>query len=762
MVAHGVLLAALAVLWLFSLVSTLQALDTRTAGFTLLHSAPYVLSILTGAQTGELQPYDRLLAVDGQPLANSEQFVTLLHRHVVGENLLVKSQHPNGQIVTSGVPVQKFDWRLWVNNALPLLFIALGHLLVGGFAFLWAPSNRAARVHLRVTGALSAMISLVACSDLTHALPSWCSFLPKPFVGAAGIELALIFPTVLTLVKRHPWTVKVPYLPAFAMLALGLIAEVPAARRWLGISNVFIYRELSGATLIYATFALIILLLLAYHRCRTAASRVVQAQAKITLGGAVLGYGPYAIFGLCVAFPASFTGNTYPLVLELITMLAFLIFPLAIAYAIARHRLFDIELVIRQSLIYGTVTAVLAIAFMALSAGARLLAEPLLGKSALPEVLATAGITLFFGPLRERIQVLVNRAFHRIPYDFRALALEFNDRIREIVDAPKAIALFQEVISGALQPAHVTVLTPGSARLVTGGATLIKLQRREVEAIALGPKRSEEPYLPEDRELVQHLGHQLAVTLENARLFAEVAEQEKLKHELALARSVQEGLLPKRLPEIPGLEVAAASLPAGQVGGDFYDVLSLPGERLGILIGDVSGKGIPAALLMSSTLALFRTGAKDSLSPRLVIERFNEYVCEHGSGHGTFVASCYAVYEGDRLKLTNAGMPKLLRNGVPVEAVGMPAGLVASYRYREAEITLHAGDTLVFCSDGWADAQNLQGEVFGRERLQALAAKLTALAARDQVAAFLAELAAFCSGAEPFDDRTIVVIRKVC
>ncbi len=757
--AHGLLVAALAVLWIVSLVVSLSTLGAHTPGFGLYNTGPYVDQLLVPGHHGKIQPFDRLESVNGTPIARREDLTRLLARLPVGSPVHLAVRLTDQATESIVLPVQRFGWGQWALTCmLPFLVISLGHLLVGAFGFFSAPRSAAARVHLRFTGAMAAWMALIAAGGTGQGLPESWQLLPMPFIGAAGLELALIFPTPSEIARRYPWLAAVPYGIGLILLAVVLASFTRIGRTVLGDPTLFAFVPWATMTFLWALVGLLALLGLTFWKMRKSTSAVVKAQSRLALAGAALAYLPYGVYALGWDAPALLSGGSSNAIFDATLQALFVVFPVAVAYAIARHRLFDIEVVIKKSLVYATVTGLLAGGFSILSGASRLFIEPVIGHSQIPNVVATAAVVLLFAPLRDRVQKLVDRAFHRVTYDFRGVVLEFTERVREIVDPQAAIALFETLVTGALKPAYVMVLAP-QAQSVPAGATLVRLEQREVEAIALGPKLSDDPYLPEDQALVQHLGQNLAMALENAKLFDEVAEKKKLEHELEIARKVQMGLLPKKLPVRPDVEIAALCTPAGQVGGDLYDVVELGGGRLGILIGDVSGKGVPAALLMSGALSVFRTAAPTCSSPAQVLGLVNEHVCQHGPGQGNFVAACYAILDGSRITVTNAGMPKPLHNGAPINATGLPAGFVATYAYKEVTLDLAPGDTVAFLTDGWEDAKSPSGEAFGDERILELARRRFEASARDLVGTFRAESDAFMAGTEPFDDRTVVAIR---
>ena len=216
----------------------------------------------------------------------------------------------------------------------------------------------------------------------------------------------------------------------------------------------------------------------------------------------------------------------------------------------------------------------------------------------------------------------------------------------------------------------------------------------------------------------------LHTTLE--RLEQETRERERVEQELAVARRIQQALLPKDLPKLGGWEVARFYQPAREVGGDFYDFLYLDDGGVGLVAGDVSGKGIPAAVLMANTQSVLRAVAqRGGITPGQVLEEANEVLFTYIPPN-MFVTCFYAVLDPTegRLRYANAGhnLPCGWHEGTASElrARGMPLGLMPGMDYEEKETTLAPGDGVLFYSDGLVEAHNPQGEMFGFPRLRRL------------------------------------------
>jgi serine phosphatase RsbU (regulator of sigma subunit)/predicted ester cyclase len=214
------------------------------------------------------------------------------------------------------------------------------------------------------------------------------------------------------------------------------------------------------------------------------------------------------------------------------------------------------------------------------------------------------------------------------------------------------------------------------------------------------------------------------------RLEQERIERELLEQDLRVARRIQQASLPRTVPALEGWEITQHYRPAREVGGDFYDFHLLSDGQLGLVVGDATGKGVPAALVMATTCGMLRavSQALPSSSPGEIVQRVNEALCSNIAPN-TFVTCFYAVLEPNsgHLVYANAGhdLPYLHRNGEAEElrARGMPLGLMPAMSYEEKETTLHVGEAALLYSDGLVEAHDPEGDMFGFPRLRALIAE---------------------------------------
>ena len=286
--------------------------------------------------------------------------------------------------------------------------------------------------------------------------------------------------------------------------------------------------------------------------------------------------------------------------------------------------------------------------------------------------------------------------------------------------------------------------------------------------ILLGQKLSGEQFSPGDLEFLSSLGNLAMISLDNARLFQEAIEKQKMEDELVIAREIQKGLLPDILPPIPGIELAAANISSRQVGGDYYDVIPVDTSRSLIAIGDVSGKGTPAALLMANLQAAIRALVPLELSLGGLTGRVNDLMCRNTGGN-KFVTFFWGIFDHRTLSLryVNAGhnYPMLLRSDGTLDRLdrgGMILGVVPTTQpYEEALVQLVQGDILVLFTDGVSEAMDGHGEEYGEARLEAVVRSANALSAQDILGAIHRGVVSHAGGTPQSDDITLMVLRAI-
>lgn len=748
----------------------------------------------TGIQGG-IKQKDRILAVDGVPVTNGPELYRIVAAHPAGTPLSYAVERRSGNGFATHdltIPTQVFNLFDYIGFFLAFWVVGFFHLLIGIFVSLVKPRDPVARAHLLFCIFFGTFFVTNFDGISTQVFTNFPHNQAFALLGAFAINLALLMPRQVPLVERFPWI-------RWANLAAGFL--------FMGYIGWSYYRptvwpfafELltaigSGATLIVPIASI-------WARFSRTSPPQVKKQATFILWGALIAFLPVIVVNGLMTAGTTLPGGEY-------TFFGMVIFPAAVAYTIVRHQLFDIDVIVKRTVTYALVTAALTGAYFMLTAGIR----SLFGTgSEWTSFIATGAVAVMFAPLRDRIKTVVDRLFFRTGYDLAQLLTDFGDQARETFDAAELLRLFVKTIEFALFPTYIAVLLkdhatgrliqreslglahdqrleltsdlPALAGLLSDQhlsvnvepldvdtlkqATVLPLRLKDelVGLVLVGPRKSDLNYTFTDRTLLVSLCQQLALWVKNAQLFAQLASQERLKRELEIAHEVQSGLLRTSLPTLDGVEFSATSIPALEVGGDFYDIIPVDEHRLGILIGDVSGKGVPAALLMAMTLVIFRSIARDNVSSAEVMAKANELIYLNRPSKKMFVTAFYAIYDArDRsMTFSNAGNPLPMETRGSstgrLEAKGVSLGMFPTMGYEENTGRLKDGELIVFYSDGAEDAINPTSEQFGEERLeQVVAANVHAPALQVEIA-ILDAIRRFAAGSDQFDDITLVTLK---
>jgi sigma-B regulation protein RsbU (phosphoserine phosphatase) len=269
-----------------------------------------------------------------------------------------------------------------------------------------------------------------------------------------------------------------------------------------------------------------------------------------------------------------------------------------------------------------------------------------------------------------------------------------------------------------------------------------------------------------DLDLLTSIASSAAIAIENARLYQVAVEKGRLERELQMAREVQASLLPRETPQVPNWEFVACWRPAREVAGDYYDFIQADQGQLGLVIADVTDKGMPAALFMALTRSIVRASVVDMSSPAEGIARANRLICAD-STQGMFVTLFYALLNPKEGEFTyvNCGHnpPLLYRAGqnqlVELTLTGLPLGIEAGADYEQRVLRLVPGDFVLFYTDGVTDAINADGQNFGTERLRTIIMENSRSSAAGIMAALEEAVDDFIGLTAPFDDIAIMVVR---
>jgi phosphoserine phosphatase RsbU/P len=641
------------------------------------------------------------------------------------------------------------------------------------------------------------------------------------FLAAPALFLlGLLFPERSRMDKRLPW---LKWL-VIGLTGVGVIAVfVSEYNAWYDISLLpridtidrFVNPFFVWSSIFYIALYWVLLL----DNLRTASSPDSRRRLQVLLAGSVVGLGSIlVVFGLLpyleIADPNSNRGLLF------LVMVLMLFFPLALAYVVIVQRAMDVPILLRMGSKYLLARTTVTIARVAgIAALIRFIAIPLFTHRHGSLKTAFWGtVLLLFGFLflkkkspTDLLQQWIDRKFFREAYDAEVMLSQLAKTAQTISDPAALIRTVSHRISdvlhverltvllrsnGSFEPAYAigpTLATPihalDQARSSTpifanDGRTpdpqspelLLPLPGRTqlLGAMALGPKRSEAPYTPSDLRLLESVGVQTGLGLElseTADSLAQAAiERANAAREMEIAREVQERLFPQQFPDLPGVTLAGTCRTVSGVGGDYYDAFEIGGRRLGLAIGDVSGKGISAALLMASLRACLRTltcTTSDGLIQ--LMSHMNRLIYE-ASAINRYATFFFGIFDptASRFHYVNAGHnpPVLLRKSAKgsyewlrLDCGGPVIGLLPQASYEQGSLLLHPGDVLLAYTDGISEAMNSAEEEWGEEAMILAAQQSCDGTAEDIVKSIFAAADVFAGDASQHDDMTVLVMK---
>ncbi|HJT16557.1 MAG TPA: SpoIIE family protein phosphatase, partial [Thermoanaerobaculia bacterium] len=455
----------------------------------------------------------------------------------------------------------------------------------------------------------------------------------------------------------------------------------------------------------------------------------IWATMLAVTGKVVLSIAAFGIVFIATVRHATFPGfsQAFP---DILSKLLYLLIPIAFAFAILKYRLMNIDVIIRRTVLYSMLTFVVFALYAVVVAAVGTALVKLAGLTNSTMLIASTVIVAVAAvPIRNQLQRLVDRNLFREKRDY-ALALRNIGNAIGGASVDEFLRYCAEQIQQALQNRVVIIAVRRDQEFVAAakvgvpddvlgrvratatddsalrkvGATLI-IPVRNVALLALGSKLSDEEFSAEDREFLDAAAAQIAIGIENVRLRVEEVEFEQ-------ARQMQQILLPKEFPQLNGFEISGMWHPARSVGGDYFDTLALGGDHAAICIGDVAGKGMPAALLMANLQAAVKATASASTAPAMVCTRVKEIVGGNLQG-GKFISFFYGVLDGGArtFSFSNAGHnpPILVRANGDVERLdrGGPAicRLFRDIPQEQATTRLAPGDRIVLFTDGATEAR---------------------------------------------------------
>ncbi|NIR52398.1 SpoIIE family protein phosphatase [candidate division KSB1 bacterium] len=768
---------------------------------------------------------DTIVAVNEVPLTTHEDFSNQLNKVEIGHEVRLTILR-EGQQFTKTVTIDRrvsVFTKVVLISLLPGIIFCYALLLIGTFVFLKKLEDKTAHIfYLMVLfWALAMWHSFPYSSNaLNNIMPDWFEWLQLPFWPLAVgllVHFTLIFPVEKPILRRHPRLILgLAYLPAL-LIILFIYAEL-FNQVWGQMLLRYGWNILFSVNFFVAMFLL-------GRTCRYKYDPHVAKQAQIMMWGTML---TLALPTVYYYVPKNIFQITLPLAEYVLFLL--ILWPITLAYVIIKHRFMDIDVIVKRGVAYALMSGFVVAAYFLLVVGVGRLILYLTGsRSQLVTIVATLLIAALFNPVKNRIRLFVDRRFYPSRFTYREAVRAFSHQLINVVDLQKLLDSLQTFFAETMQIQPIVVLWRGKKTAYTVNRTtglnsnlevdfsdedgvIKQLQKKQqlldlsplfeqsdaisddetrrwhtlgtelalpllkkgqlIGLISLGSKTDNEPYYKEDLELLETLSDQVNISLENALLTEELREQERLRKELEVARRIQLSTLPQADPQISGLDISGVSIPALEVGGDYYDYLELVDGRFGVVVGDVSGKGTSAALYMSQLKGILKTAAKFYSSLKELMNELNTLTFMSIESK-SFITLTLGAFDIKRRKfsLVRAGHLPLIyycakekqcREIVPKGiGVGLENGRLFSTELEEAEFKFDSGDVFLFYSDGIIEARNSQGKEFETEFMMNMVAQNGCQNAFSLREAIISQVHTFTGNSSQLDDMTLVVVKVV-
>ena len=774
------------------------------------------------AAVAGLQKDDEILTLNNTSIAGSGDFIKALWGVKIGELVEIKVLRENAEVKIAFISERQVNAELIFLSLLPGMLFGYALCLIGTFVLLKRIQDKEARIFylMLIFWALAMHNTFPSGYFLHNVLPFWFRdiiMLPSwPLAIGLFLHFLLIFPVQNKTFEKYP---KFSLLFIYAPLVLivphtyGLINELQWTQKLLQYGwGIWLFAHFTIALCILGRFV------------KRAPNPHIKKQSEIMLTGTFLSLGiPMLLFFL----PTLLFGKSFPY--AEFSGILIILWPVTLAYTIVKHRFMNIDFIIKRGVRYALISGFVIAAYFLLIVGiGQLVLDLSKTKSQIVTILATLFIAALFNPVKNRIQNFVERKFYPTRFTYIESVRAFGHELVNILDLDKVLERLTSFLAETIKISPVVIYwyhpddgefkvrksnVNGVTELpvFTDGDKVVKKLKKDqqlvdlsplkaepdllsdeeterwkqlqgemvlplmskgdvVGLLSIGPKKNEEPYYKEDIELLESLNDRINISLDNALLTEELREQDRMKKELEVARRIQLSSLPQKDPNVPGLDISGISIPALEVGGDYYDYIEFKDGRFGVVVGDVSGKGTSAALYMSQLKGILNTASQYHQSLKRLMEEVNAIIFR-SIEHQSFITLIFGAFDlkNRKFNLVRAGhLPVLYYNGQTQSCrqltpggigVGLENGKIFKSEIKEVALTFKSGDIFLFYTDGVTEAHNPLGDEFETKLLEDLLCEHgseSALSLREKI---VHKVSDFSEGIPQSDDLTLVVIK---
>ncbi|MBS1492514.1 MAG: SpoIIE family protein phosphatase [Bacteroidetes bacterium] len=762
-----------------------------------------------------IKPGDLLLAINGQRITEifQDQYIlNSLKANEIAEYSIIR----NDQEFKINVKVRKyFHLLFYIFSLLGLLFLVIGFLV--GYS---TPKEKTSLLFYSLGMCCSLGFLIYGGVQLYVKTNSFlfynCFFFSLLFLPIF-VHFIASYPIEYSYRFRKPLLV-LNYLFIFI---LQILLNLNYAYNYIDLPSLF-YQFIQYINLIYIIAALL-LFIRSFIKVK---EPLLKQSLKTILYGFIIGGFGFIYYFVLLSFIYG-TDNAYNTILR-IPAIAVLAIPISLGYSIFKYRILETEFIIKKSLVFGIVTAFivgfyLLIVFLIDS----FVTVYFNTNKQILTITVVIIITFTFDFVNKKAKEFVDKKLYRERYNYRQSLLEFTTEIQYLPNIKQIIEIFARIVKRSMGVKRMDIVIKNldyfqllqetnykqdrqfidedddisttylklfdkdkkSKLLYAAQIQELNLDETDKKVIAengivltiplvyddnligalnFGPKDSGKAYSDEDIDLLETLSSHCAVAFENSRLLREELEKKKLDEELSIAKNIQAGLLPKLNKKIEGLDISGISIPAKEIGGDFYDCIEMGDDRYLIVIGDVSGKGIPAAIYMAKIQAMIQYASGIYSTPSEILKEVNNLIYDD-MDRKSFVTIELAIFDlkNEKVNICRAGhnpsisvkkdsINFITNTGI---GIGLDKEKIFNENLTESELKIVNGEIYVFYTDGLTEAFDEKRELYSQKRLFEILGKNKELPANEITKQCIDDIILFRGSAEQNDDITLLVVK---
>lgn len=781
---------------------------------------------------------DQLLEINNIVIENAFQAQEILNSFKYGELVPYKVKRPDGEILETKVYVKKLvEFGMLAASISALIYLLIGFIVLSAKPDGLSQRLFYALGVLAVFTAMQALVprfggmqQLFEESRILGTTIGSFIIIGNSFIPIVLLAFVWTFPTSFKFIEKTWVRLLLIIIPLLITVTGNIIGHLSFNARVISVSYFFQYRNVTGIIINVTMVAAIVSMFIQYRRVKSTDKR---KPVLIFLLSMLFGF-VVSMYSNTIAPAISDTiYNSPEYYMPVILMV---LVPLGFAYAIFKYQLLDVSEVLKNTIIYGTATlGIAAIYFFVIYVIGQSLSSAISTEyQGIIAGIFFIAFALIFQSTKDRFQDFLTKRFYPEQFAHQKILMKFSNDIPTVVGLDNVLDITQSTFVEALQLKKFGVLIKDNK---TGYLKLIKsfgiskkeclikhsglshfiesknftgeipvIQQQEFERIfpenakamidegfytavpmyvkskivgllLFGLKYSGSQFAGKDLELLSAAANQIAISIENARLYESEAEKLKMEKDLELAREIQQSLLPRSIPSMRGLDICGEMIPAMHVGGDYFDLIQVSDTKLFVAVGDVSGKGLSASFYMTKVQTMIQLASGGSTSPKDILVEVNKRMYE-SMERNWFITMSLALFDTEKrtMKFCRAGHLPLfkvnkLSSGQAVGTVeslkskgiglGLEKGIIFEQTLIEEEMPLVTGEIYAFFSDGITEAMNEKNELFGEEKLKELL-----ISKSNQTSSHIKNdiwqlIQNFRNGTEVNDDMTMVIVKVI-